>query len=482
MTTDLDRQLTVLPPAADHDPGVTEIRRRAIARRDRARRRRSSAGLAAVAVVVAAVAALTATGPDPDGPPTTELPRIQVEHLRTTGTTGLVRTYGLGLGFQEDAIGRLTTDDGTVQLVAGTVWPGNDVPAKWSGDDGLTWQPVELPAGAAVDQSSTTVFVSDTLAVIISGSTVWTSDDAARPFVEATVTGDVPGTADQPGTLAMQVFGFAPGSTEGAHVMFGRVGDTAVRFVSNDGRDWSVEPVEFLGTVADPYALDRVVAVGDRYVVASSQVLASDDGGRTWAHLVVPELEVGPGTRQFLHVVDGTAYLSNAEQTWSSVDGVTWTPLITPPLPAPPDGMVGEMGVTILAADGDRMASKTGTDIGAAYGRADLWWSDDGGATWRPSDGVRQCPVLDDGDVHGWVTGATELGDGSLLVTWACNGEVRVLRTTDVGRTWTTVSGSVSGGVWSAPIPVEGGAAVVIGGAGADQPSAPYLRIEPVGD
>jgi hypothetical protein len=491
MTLDLERSLSSLSHADDLDPGAGTIRAQAVARRQRRSRRLATVGVAGlVLVVLAAVAVVRLGTDDPETHVAPRLPDVRVEHLQASGTAGLVRTIGRDFGFDVGAIVRLGDADGA-PLVAASRNPDGEVPAAWSDDDGQTWLPIQVAGGSSAGRASTSVAVIDDLVVLTStpsasappGSTtaLWSGTDLATPLEQAQVEFALPSGSSHPLLVTA-----APATRiDGDYVLFGLADDEPVRLRSRDGSRWIVEPMAVPegggfppspDLRMDPLPVEEVIAGAGPLATSTwpDGPLVSVDGGRSWAPAELPDRDPIDGLGH-LHEVDGVRYLATWQHAWRSDDGRTWTTLFDRPLEGARFGLGS--GLVVLAGEGDQLTGRIGAQDGETSYRADLGWSLDGGRTWRASSGVPPCPPVAY-ETRGGVTEAAALGDGSLLVTWWCENEMRVLRTTDLGRSWTTVPGSVTSGRWSAPIATADGAVVLVGTAGSEQPSAPYLRIE----
>ena len=356
-------------------------------------------------IAVAVTLAATTTACSSDESPSTSAapPAPKVVQLRATGTTGLVRTRSDGAGLAADGFGRLRpTENGPGQLVAATVWPANKTaPARWSADDGRSWQPVAMPADAGLDPSRTRFMMVDDLAMVVSGADpgglgrlpkIWTATDAATTFRTSTMTGH---RVDDPDAV-IEIDGAVPERIEGEYVVFAHIGVEPIRLASSDGRRWTVTPVEVDGTEGI-FDFDAVVAFGDGLVASDHHgAFGSEDGGRTWATLELPGHRFEPGTSAgAARVVGRTAYFSTADPLWTSDDGRTWHTVRDVPVERAKNEPAPRTGIGVLLADDDRLAARIGTEIGDTAYRADLGWSDDGGATWTPADGIPNCPLIE---------------------------------------------------------------------------------------
>ncbi len=169
----------------------------------------------------------------------------------------------------------------------------------------------------------------------------------------------------------------------------------------------------------------RVAAVGSGFVaVGSVDVDNNQDGvawyssdGRSWSRVEASSLG-GPGRQELQSVTwTGKAVVAGGYRTdgngqgqpfvWRSADGKVWSKP-SPPLPLYDDSRsaAADYGVTSLSYGGGGITAVGGNDW-----RPHLWWSADGGQSWRRLPN----PVYD-----------TLFADGVSLVDSAVAGKVRV--------------------------------------------------------
>lgn len=199
------------------------------------------------------------------------------------------------------------------------------------------------------------------------------------------------------GTEDVHSLAFAEGDAN--RLLLGHHG--GILATDDGGRTWAP-----LGTRSDAMSLG--VASGGSIVIAGHEVFAeSHDGGQTWLDVPsdLPSLDIHGFARDPGDPARMWAYLANGG-FWESLDaGRTWARIQEQNVLFP---------VAIAAPSGGRLFGVTSTGIAR---------SDDGGRTWQTVTDPQLYPV----------TGLAASADGSVLVA---SGPDTVARSDDGGTTW----------------------------------------------
>lgn len=363
---------------------------------------------AALAVLMVA----TAGACGGDGSQERHASAIDVDVVHSTGAEGVSAVVSTG-----------------ATLVAET-WGWSRSSLYVSENGGASWSPSEVPEPAGMDISVAwrlKVFGDRVLAfggrnVDPTGPRrpfIWWSSDGGRSFVAGA---GVAAANDVGRVYELDQLG-------DRLIALGTVGDRTVSWTSTDrGATWSSSLVDGL-RFDDQYSTA---------VVAGSASLLSSDGGhlvrssdgRSWRRADLPTDLGGVGQVERI----GDLILLQSDPPYASRDGGrTWTALGN--LDSKGSTTSGHGPVAIRAAAGQHLIGSYNQVYGDGETVDDrLVWSDDGGATWRPSRVPVHCSPGEDGPEVS-ISDAVAVGD-TYLVIWGCAAGNKLLASTDDGRSW----------------------------------------------
>ena len=179
-------------------------------------------------------------------------------------------------------------------------------------------------------------------------------------------------------------------------------GDHWVSITDQFGRD----EASYLGIESmaiDPNDANKIYLAAGMYSAdwgGPAAILRSSDKGRTYEKTMMPFKmggnDNGRGCGERLAVdpnLSSTLYFGSRKAgLWKSLDsGVTWTKVVTFPLPDKLSGVGENTGITFVVFDASTGAKGTATPViyaGVAMPGAGLYRSRDAGATWEPVAGV----------------------------------------------------------------------------------------------